>query len=198
MHTAETFNEIELISRLKLGDYVAFDTLYQEYAASVAYKINKLVKITEIAEELHQDVFMKVWEQRENLKLDTPFRPFLLHIARNTAIDFFRKAARDQLLEQQLISQATELYDHIGEYINFNETNDVLRAAIAKLPPQRLKIFTSCKLEGKSYEEVATQYGVSLSTVKDHMAKAMRFLRDEMADKDPILLFLLLAEVIFK
>lgn len=192
MRNANTCDEQELVMRLRDGDYLAFDTLYGKYALHVARKIKKLVKLQEATEELHQEIFLRVWEQRRTLRPENPFLPFLLHIARNISIDYFRKAARSKQFKIRILESFSELHSDVEERIVFNETQAAINKAIEKLPPQRLKIFTLCKLEGKSYEEAAATSGVSLSTVKDHMHRAMRFLRDEMAQKDPTLLVLLL------
>ncbi len=195
MRNANTCDEQELVMRLRDGDYLAFDTLYGKYALHVARKIKKLVKLPEVTEELHQEIFLRVWEQRRSLRPENPFLPFLLHIARNISIDYFRKAARSKQFKIRILESFAELHSDVEERIVFNETQAAINKALEKLPPQRLKIFTLCKLEGKSYEEAAATSGISLSTVKDHMHRAMRFLRDEMAQKDltlPVLLLIAL------
>lgn len=193
MKNVDICDEQELVMRLRNGDYLAFDILYERYALHVARKIKKVIKLPEVTEELHQEVFLRVWEQRENLRAENPFLPLLLHIARNISIDYFRKAARSKQFQQQVIQAFTEHHSDVEAHMAFNETLASINKAIGKLPPQRLKIFTLCKLEGKSYEEAATSLGVSLSTVKDHMHRAMRFLRDEISQKqDPNVLLALL------
>src|SRR5690606_14134059 len=128
-------DERELLLRLRAGDYAAFDQLYQSYRKLIFYKFNKMVQIPEIVEELHQDVFMKAWEHREKIKEDIPFRIFLLHMAKNIAINFYHKAARDKTIRDQLMQTSTELYTPIDELVAFNESNEALASAIAKLPP---------------------------------------------------------------
>lgn len=189
-------DEKALLQRLREGDYAAFDAIYQSYARLVAYKLHKLVKIPEIVEELHQDIFLKVWAQRQHLGNEVSFKPYLLRMAGNASIDFFRKAAKDRKLEEQLMAQLSELYDQFEERIDFSEADQTVRQVIAKLPPQRQKVFILCKLEGKSYEYAAEHFGVSLSTIKDHMAKSMQFLRQELIDKYPSIVLLLLATAI--
>lgn len=199
MHTADSsVNEKELLLRLKEGDFNAFNLLYNNYSRSVFARLKSLVHDQEITEELHQDAFLKLWENRAALNESVPVQAILMRTAKSIAIDYYRKAIRDKKLKSQLISTATELYDHLAELIDFQETNTAINTAISKLPPQRLKIFTLIKLEGKSYEYAASQYGVSLSTIKDHMAKAMKFLRDEMAREHPEALFLLVAATLLR
>lgn len=192
------FDERILLLKLRDGDYSTFDLIYQQYAAITLSKLKKLVHIPEVAEELHQDVFLKIWEQRQNLPLDVPLRAVVFRTAKSIAYNFYRKAANDKKLRGQLIISSTELYDQLEELINFKDTNEMLLSAVYKLPPQRQKIFTSVKIEGKSYQDVATEFGVSLSTVKDHMAKALRFVRDELAHDNPSAFFIIMSSILFK
>lgn len=181
-----------LLQRIREGDHLAFTELYDLYAADIMGRIKRLVHDPHLAEELHQDVFLRLWEKRLSLDVGVPPKAILIRTAKSMAIDFFRKAARDNKLREQLIATATELYDHVGDLIDFRETNQFIQQAIAKLPPQRLKIFTCIKIEGNTYEQAAEQFGVSISTVKDHMAKAMQSIKKELFIK-PAGLYLIIA-----
>lgn len=172
-------DEKELLLQLRSGDQKAFNVLYQAYERKVYYNLKKLVHIPEIAAELHQDVFLKVWNKREYLDPDRSFEGFLVHITKNCAIDFYRKAARDKQLTDQLALQMTELHDPITDSIALKETNHALEKAISKLPPQRGLVFRRIKMEHESYENAAWHFGVSVGTIKDHMAKALQFVRTE-------------------
>lgn len=196
--TGNFIDEKDLLLKLRAGDRDAFNRLYQHYSRPVFSRLKSLVHEQSITEELHQDTFLKIWESRASLNTEIPFQAILMRTAKSTAIDYYRKAVRDEKLKAQLISTATELYNHLDEFIDFKDTNTAINSAISKLPPQRLKIFTMIKLEGKSYEYAASEFGVSLSTVKDHMAKAMKFLRDEIAKEHPEALFLLVAATLLR
>lgn len=199
MNATDAFaDERDLLLRLREGDFNAFNHFYKIYGKTVFSRLKSLVHEQEITEELHQDTFLKVWEHRASLNTAVPFEAIIMRTAKSIAIDYYRKAIRDDKLKKQLISTATELYHHLDELIDFNETNTAINAAISKLPPQRLKIFTLIKLEGKSYEYAASKFGVSLTTIKDHMAKAMKFLRDEIPREHPEALFLLAAATLLR
>lgn len=194
--------EKELLSRLRSGDQSAFNVLYQAYERKVYYNLKKIVHIPEIAAELHQDVFLKVWNKREYLDIETPFEAFLLTIARNSAIDFYRKAARDKKLTDQLILLMTEVYDPIADIMALKETSSALETAISKLPPQRRLVFRRIKMENESYESTAKHFGVSIGTIKDHMAKAIHFLRTEISDSKlltfPVVIISMVIDTIYR
>ncbi len=190
MMPLHAIDEKELLLRLRQGDHAAFRQLYGHYAPSVFARIKRLVHRAEWTEELHQDVFMRIWEQRHRLAADTPFQAIVMRTAKSVAVDFYRKAIRDRQLQEQLLAVATEDYDPLDTDAFDEGTHEALRAAIAKLPEQRQQVFTLVKLEGKSYQEAADELGIALSTVKDHMAKAMAFLRAELTQRQRTLLLI--------
>ena len=166
--------EKELLLLLKQGDEQAFVKLYDQYSVRILKKLIKLLKDDEIAKELLQDVFLKVWEKRENLNPEKNFRAFLFRITENLVMDFFRRVASEKKIMAHLIRVSTELYTHTEEFIDFKEGSAILQQAIDTLPTQRKKIFNLCKIEGKSYEEAGKLLGISAGTVNDHMVKAIR------------------------
>lgn len=184
-------DEKEWIVRLQQGESHAFELLYQRYSRPILYKLLRLVHSEQLAEELHQEVFLKVWERRLQLDPEKSFGGFLIRIAHNLAMDFYRKAASDEKLREQLLRAAAVFYDPQDE-AKTDLRHEQLMSAIAKLPPQRQKVFTLCKLEGQSYQHIARLLGVSVGTIKDHMAKASRFLKQELTKTDLRLLLILI------
>ncbi len=166
---------------LKAGSQQAFEQLYHHYKRTIYHNIIRLVHRAEVAEELTHDVFLKVWQLRESVDVDQPFSAFLRRIAANMAIDYYRKAARDRKLLEELIRAATELYDPLGEGMDWAENQLAFESALAHLPPRRKEIFVLCKLEGKSYAEVAQRFGIGVGTVNDHIVKATKSIREILA-----------------
>lgn len=174
-------DEKELLLQLRDGEEVAFSKLYYSYANMVFRRIKRLVHIHSVAEELTQDVFYQIWKQRDRIDLEIPFQAVAMRIAKSIAINFYKKAMREHSLREQLVIAGSADYNPVEEEIDFNEVRMLLESAISKLPPQRQRVFNLCKIEGRRYEDVALEFGVSVGTIKDHMAKAMRFLKQEIA-----------------
>jgi len=193
MSGPEREDEKALLTRLRSGDYEAFNAIYGYYGRLVAFKLHKLIKIPEIVEEVHQDIFLKLWENRGKISSEALIKPYLLRMATNAAIDFIRKAARDQALQAQLAIEMSQLYDDLEHELDFTLKEEALKAAIEKLPPRRQEIFKTIKLDGHTYEYAAELYGVSFNTVKDHMEKAMKFLKKELVTGNPATFLLLLS-----
>jgi len=170
-------DEKELLIRLRAGDGQAFERLYRTYSLRIFKKLLRLVKQEEIAEELLQDVFMRIWEKRGAIDPDRSFRSFLYMIAQNLVTDLFRRAAYDRKLLEHLIAGTTELYNPADARDDLEESNVILRQAMEILPPQRRKVYSLIKIEGKTYEEVSVLLGISKATINDHMVKAAKSLK---------------------
>ena len=198
MKALSSVDEKELVQKLRAGDAWALEQVYNTYADMLAYKLHKLIKIEAVIEELHQDVFLKLWNGRHNLAADTNLKAYLLVIAKNLAMDFYRRAAKDRELERQLVAHLNLGYDHIEPLLEAKETSTVLEQLIALLPPQRQRVFRLIKQQGKSYEEASLYFGVSMSTIKDHMAKSSDFIRRELSKNYPDILFGMVLILVFK
>lgn len=177
-------SEKEMLLRLRSGDGLALDYFYQRYSFRIYHKLIRLVKIEVIAEELLQDVFVKIWEKRHLIDPQQPFRSYLFAIARNGVVDFYRRLARDKKLEEEVKAISSEGYEHIEEHIFMCETRDLIHQAIEKLPAQQKRIFTLCKLEGKSYKDVGALLGISTSTVNNQLVQATKRMKDHFSDPD--------------
>lgn len=173
-------DEKELLHGLQSGDYAAFDAFYALYSDRIYGKLLRFIKVPAHAEEMLQDVFMKVWEKRENIDPDKPFKAYLFRIAEHLISDFYRRAVKDQRLYAHLLHSASvavhgmededegELYEQ--QWAQLNE-------AIAQLPPKARAVYVLCKIEGKSYQEVSEQLGISTATISNHITKANQLIR---------------------
>lgn len=174
-------NEIQLLIALKSGDRPAFEKIYQSYSPRIFLNILKMVKSVEDAQEILQDVFIKVWEKRDLIDPEQSFKSYLFQISRFTVYNFIRKVNLDKKLKNYLSLENSELYTHIEEGIACRENDQFILSAIEELPNQRRQIYKLCKIEGKSYAEVGKQLGISASTINDHIVKATKFLKQRHA-----------------
>lgn len=171
------FDEKTLLAQLQAGSEAAFTQLYRAYAERLYYNILMLVKDELTAEELVQDIFSRIWQKRASLPADSNFGAYLFAASRNRVYDFFRKLDRDHHLYARIRSAASCEYTYIEEALLTRENVNILQKAIATLPRQRRRAFELCKMEGLSYKEASEKMGISLSTLKDHMANAREAIR---------------------
>ncbi|MDR2232629.1 MAG: RNA polymerase sigma-70 factor [Tannerella sp.] len=163
---------------LKDGDTDAFEVLYKKYHRQIFYASLKLTLSEVLAQDVTQDVFLKIWEKRDSLDPNKNFAAFISTICRNAIFDIFKRATYEEDVKKEL-QQFAEVADDGQEDEEYHERyKELLNKAIAELPPQRRTAFELCKLQEKSYNEAAGLMNVSRSTIQDHIVKANKFIRD--------------------
>jgi RNA polymerase sigma-70 factor (family 1) len=165
-------NEALLVEQLKKGSKEAFTLLYLHYSPQLFYNLLSLVKDTSTAEELIQEIFTDIWRNHQSLNIEKSFGDYVFTASRNRVYNFFRKLKRTEKVFSRIKEVASSDYLHIEESIFEKENKVLVQQAIQSLPKQRRKAFELCKMEGLSYQEASAEMGISLSTVKDHMANA--------------------------
>jgi RNA polymerase sigma-70 factor (family 1) len=167
-----------LIALLRMNDTRALAGLYSRYRHEVYGYILTLVKVSDLAEDLVQDVFIKLWDVRERLEIKQNFRSYLFRVCHNSAVDMNKKIASSRRLFDHLIYhyQATLLLEPYSEE-ELLQYDALVEEALNALSPQRRKVYEMCKKEKKSYEEVARELNISVNTVKAHISQTLSFLR---------------------
>ncbi|WP_256006895.1 RNA polymerase sigma factor [Pedobacter deserti] len=193
MGSVNEFDEQNLLIRLKNGDEHAFAVLYDAYKYRLTGNLFKLLKSSDLVKETLQEIFVRVWENRERIEPDKSFKSYIFRIGENLVSDYYRKVARDRRLLNKMMEATSELYLHIEEDIWEREGSQKFMDAIALMPPQRKQVFTLCKLEGKSYKEVEEILGISAKTISSHMLQANRFLRNHFRNSSGLELSIILA-----
>ena len=171
-------DERELVKDLVKGDQNAFNLLYQKYSSLIYQKIFLMTKYEHIADELLQDIFLKIWSNRANINPDKSFKAWLYTIAQNVVYDYYRKLANDKKMQDYFIESFANLYSETEDYLLNKERNAILNAALETLSPKRREIFKLCKFEDKSYKEVADILQISPSTVSNQLVAAIKSIKE--------------------
>ncbi len=181
-----------LIKELTEGNNKAFRKLFDYYRNDL-YKFSlSMVCSKDYAEEIVQDVFMKVWIKRESLNPEMSFKSYLFTITRNKNIKFLKKAANDRKLREEIFYKKQKFANSIDIYVRESELEFLKQEALDKLSPRRREIFEMARNENKSYEEIAAELGISISTVRNQMSKSLEILRDFILKNKEIGIVLLL------
>lgn len=180
------------MEQLKAGSEVAFTQLYRHYSERIYYNVLSLVKDEFTAEELVQDIFSKLWQKKESIIIKSSFTGYLFTVSRNRVYDFFQQLNRNEKLYAHIRAIASESYVHVEEVLLAKENEDILQKTIASLPPQRRRVFELCKIQGLSYQQASDEMNLSLSTIKDHMAKARVTIKAFVSNNPDLVVYLLL------
>ena len=176
----------ELIAQYRNGNEVAFDLLVDRYQSKVYTTIFLIVKDQEIAEDLLQDVFVKVIQTLNSDKYNEEgkFQPWLMRIAHNLAIDHFRKAKRYPtiILEDgsNLLNSMKFAEDSIEDVRVKEETLEMIKKLIDELPEAQKEVLIMRHYLDMSFQEIADQTGVSINTALGRMRYALIHLRKKM------------------
>jgi RNA polymerase sigma-70 factor (ECF subfamily) len=192
---SESWTDITLLHELQQGNECAFTDLYHLHSKTLYRKILRMVNDEEIAKELLQDLFMKLWENRAKVDTSKSFRSYIYTIAVNLVSDYFRKATKQKEVEAHLLEMAIGNYTDTVDVLESKENIQLINDVIDKLPPQRKKIFMLCKIDGKSYEEVSKELNISKSTIHDHMVKANHVIKDYLRTNPHIAIYLMISSV---
>lgn len=179
-----------LIEALRNGDEKAYAYLIDTYHHKLCVYANSLVKNIYSAEDIVQNVFIKVWEQRTRLKSDHTLKSFLYKLVYNEFIDLYRK-------NQSLFSLEKSYYDALNSIVfeddseSFQRVLNVVNKEIQNLPPKCKEVFILSKKEGLTNIEIAEHLEVSVKTVEAQITKAFSILRTSLDEKVKNVLFLL-------
>ncbi|MES2063360.1 MAG: sigma-70 family RNA polymerase sigma factor [Bacteroidota bacterium] len=162
--------EKELLLKVANGDEHAFSELFNTHHQLLGAHIFRITDSVELAEEVVQDVFLKIWMSRETLTTVQNFRAYLFVISKNHALNCLRKVAKERIhqktLEENILPFATEENPGLDGYYS------LLDEAIDHLPPQQQKVYLLSRHNRLKYDEIASQMGLSRETVKKYLQGA--------------------------
>jgi RNA polymerase sigma-70 factor (family 1) len=174
-----SYGEKELLARIAMGDQAAFARMIREYTRLVYPYLLHWLKNAQRAEELTQDVFMRVWDKRDKLVPVENIGGYLYVISRNMALDELDKqwAKAAAISPDEMNNLLTRSAFTSSTPLELKELSVILDRAINALPPRRKEVFLLSRREGLSYDSIAAQLGVSRSAVRQHIVEALVYLR---------------------
>lgn len=174
--TLNTNTEKEQLFDLSNGDIKAFNDLFMLYFPKLKLFLTGFVDSDAEAEDLAQDVFVKLWQSRQSLANVENLNAYLYRIAKNTLYTYLNHSfSTDQISEVD--SNHTPSINELEELIFAKELEDLIDITIEKMPPQRKTIFCLSRKQGLSNEAIAFQLNISKRTVETHISAALADLR---------------------
>lgn len=166
---------------LIIGSQVkAFTEFYNQFFKKLILAADKHVKDTQVAEEIVQDVFLKIWESPENLEKILSLKSYLYRSVINASINYVNRQKSIDEHHKKIALDFTDEY--LIELDEENELIILLHLEIEKLPAQCKKIFKLNRFEHLKYKQIASILGISERTVENHIANALRILRKALLD----------------
>ena len=169
-------------------DNVAFEELFKKYFASLMAFSRKILGDEDDAREVVHQVFINLWEKRDEIDLSTSLKSYLFTSVNNRSLNVIRD--RKKFSSQEVPEQAGE-WD-VSAQLESMELEEKIREAIASLPERCRVIFELNRFDGMKYSEIAGHLDISVKTVENQMTKALKLLREQVAKYLAIILWLLL------
>jgi RNA polymerase sigma-70 factor (family 1) len=198
MNIGPADNERELLSRIGKGDTAAFKVIYDRYWRTVYHTALRFLKSPARAQDIVQEVFLKLWSKGGSLQDIENLEPFLFIMARNEVL----MALRNKFQPVQLHAHFTDVLQ--GDLLPpdraycLKQSEALIREAIEQLPPRQKLIFRLTRQEGLSHEEIAGQLGIDKRTISNHATKALNAIRVHLKyHSDLTILLLWMMKIIF-
>lgn len=189
--------EKTLLAAVAKGDALAFGRIYEQYRRKVYTISLRLLGSEAEAEDVHQEIFIKIWLQREKLLEIEYFNSYLNTLIRNHIYNALRKKSNQNSYLRELLNASDADSDEAFKKAESREIQKLLHQAIDKLPKQQKKVFELVRIEGRPQGEAAEALSISKETVKKHLMGAQRTIAAFFRNKNisPLLILLLIRSI---
>jgi RNA polymerase sigma-70 factor (family 1) len=160
---------------------LTFEEVFERYKKQVYNQVYAIAKSDYAAEELTQEIFIKLWLNKEALQDVNNLDGYIYTIARNYSLNYLRKAASDTRLVNELMRVTVTNDNNTEEGIAVSECKQLISAAVNHLSPQRQLVYKLSKEDGLNYDEIAAMLNLSKHTVKNHLLAALAFINNFLA-----------------
>ena len=173
-----SFEENKLFENIQQGNEKAFEKLFKLYYGYLCNFATKIIDDDVAAEEIVQEFFVKFWERRTDLKVESSLKNYLFRSVKNLCLNHI-KHNRIKLQHAQKVIAESETNNYNNDYIEVDLAADIAKS-IEELPEKRREIFRLSREEGLKYREIAEKLNISIKTVEAQMSLAIKSLRDKL------------------
>jgi RNA polymerase sigma-70 factor (family 1) len=165
------------------GNEAAFVQLFYLYRHKLYSYVLKITANPELAQDMVQDVFLKLWKSRSRLDKIENFGAFVFTIAQNQAVNHFRRMTSETLMLSNIQDHGQVYERSTEEHIDHQEVQHLINEVLQRLPPQQHLVFKLSREQGLKHDEIAMALKISTFTVKNHLAVAIKTIREQLRNK---------------
>ncbi|MDR1369822.1 MAG: RNA polymerase sigma-70 factor [Dysgonamonadaceae bacterium] len=166
-----------ILRKIRVGDIKAFEALFREYYEALCRYGLTFVDTTDEAEEIVQELFYKIWKNREHLEISFSLKAYLYGAVRNNALQYLEHLQVRQNYAEHFAKQDKTGILSPDEELEYKELNEKIDSLLNELPERRREIFILSRFEGLKYSEIAERFDLSIKTIEAEMTKAFKELR---------------------
>ncbi len=181
LNPPSTDHERYLLNQVAQGDQEAFKQLYNTFKDKLYSFIFVLSGSKETAEDVVQDVFLKIWVQRERLMEIENFNAYVFRMSQNHVLNLLKRAAKGKSILIKMKGEDPSVLTNPDRQLVYNDTKKALEKVVAELPSRQKDIFVLKREMGLRHEEIADLLQISSSTVKNHLTQALKTIQKKMS-----------------
>lgn len=189
-------NDKQLVVRFIDGDEHAFEKLFKKHHQMLRKVALFLIQDNEQGEEIVHDVFLNVWQKRQNINPDASFKNYLITAVRNRCFNYLKAKKQTQSIDndetwvEELVADT-----YTDTQAQVKDVQKAIDGAVGKLPEQCRIIFQLSRYEAMSYKEIAEALNLAPKTIENQIGRALKFLRADLKDYLPSFLVFILLEI---
>jgi RNA polymerase sigma-70 factor (ECF subfamily) len=170
-----------LFEKIKKGDEKAFEKLFRHYYPHLCLYATQILKNASAAEEIVQELFVRLWEKRKETEVETSLKNYLLRAVKNQCLNYIKHSQIKNEYSRKILAEN----EPVSTEYDFESQTELFRKieeSISELPEKRQEIFRLSRQEGLKYREIATKLNISPKTVETQMGLAIKTLREKLRD----------------
>jgi RNA polymerase sigma-70 factor (family 1) len=181
----------DILLAIQQGNERVFEVVFRKHYQSLCNYACGILKDMDDSEEIVQQIFTKLWEQRAEIEITVSLKSYLYRAVHNTCLNRIKHLKIQDTYRQYMGDFLENNHDSVTDILDGKELEQRIADAIEKLPEQCKLIFRMSRFEELKYQEIADQLGLSVKTIENQIGKALKILRSELKDYLPLLIGLL-------
>jgi len=172
--------DTEIIRRIRQGDIGQFESLFRSSYVPLVRYAKTLIKDHDTAEEIVQDLFFRLWKDKEKIKINSSLNGYLFRSVHNSCLHYIEHNRVVERHVAEISYRQSESQESPSDILHYKELQARIAMILEKLPERCGKIFYMNRFEGLKYSEIAEKLSVSVKTVESNMGRALKEFRKEL------------------
>jgi RNA polymerase sigma-70 factor, ECF subfamily len=174
--------DTDIIGRIRQGDVKQFESLFRSSYVSLVRYAKTLLKDQDASEEIVQDLFFRIWQDREKINIESSLNGYLFRSVHNRCLHYIEHSRIVEKHAEEMSYRQPESPESPSDVLNYKELQAKIASILEKLPERCGQIFCMNRFEGLKYNEIAEKLSVSVKTVEANMGKALKEFRKELTE----------------
>ena len=174
--------DTDIIGRIRQGDVKQFESLFRSSYVSLVRYAKTLLKDQDASEEIVQDLFFRIWQDRGKIKIESSLNGYLFRSVHNRCLHFIEHSRIVEKHAEEMLFRQPESSESPSDILNYKELQAKIATILEKLPERCGQIFYMNRFEGLKYNEIAEKLSVSVKTVEANMGRALKEFRKELTE----------------